>query len=116
MVVITRAILVILIATLSGCAARHAALPPPSPATRPAATQPAAAQPQPPSKAELRLAQIEPIPVLPAPRATYSDPPPLEALELFARARGELLAGRRHAAIGLLERAILLDGDSYELY
>src|SRR5204863_9123678 len=39
----------------------------------------------------------------------------LEALELYARARGAMLEGQRYTAINQLERAIKLDPDSFEL-
>ncbi len=99
------AIVLLLIATLAGCASHRPA--PAKPSTQPA-TQP--------SKAELHLDQIPGLPEAPAPLQARFPEPPLEAIELFARARGELLAGRRFAAIGLLDKAIQLDPHSYELY
>src|SRR5688572_12145150 len=68
------------------------------------------------AKADLALAQI-PAPSLPttAP-ATSASRPPLEALELYARARDALASGHQFTAISALERALKLDPDSAELY
>lgn len=77
------------------------------PATRPAD-----------AKASLRLAEIEPAPKLPTTQS--ADPnapkPPLEALELYARARDALAGGHQFTAISALERAIKLDPTSAELH
>jgi len=63
------------------------------------------------------LEQIEPAPVLPtAATRPADDVPPLDAIDLFARARAEAQNGRRTAAAALLERAIALDPNSYELH
>src|SRR5690606_17671982 len=50
------------------------------------------------------------------PREVRDARPPLDAIELFARARGEIHENRYFTAVGYLERAILLDAESYELY
>ncbi len=71
------------------------------------------------AKANLTLDQIQPAPQLPTSRPALSDdrsPPPLEALELYARARDALASGHQFTAISALERAIKLDPDSAELY
>src|SRR5262249_28081587 len=44
-----------------------------------------------------------------------SSPPSVDAVVMFAQARDELLQGRRYTAINLLEKAIKLDPDSYEM-
>lgn len=69
-----------------------------------------------PDRADLALHQITPVPQLPTSRPVREGLPPLQAIELFARARGEMHENRHFAAVGLLERAILLDAESYELY
>src|SRR5687768_6651824 len=65
----------------------------------------------------LTLEQIEPKPVLSAPRPTTapSADAPLDALALYADARVKLLENQRFAAITVLEKAIKLDPDSFEL-
>src|SRR5439155_18536520 len=82
--------------------------------------------------AELSLDEVLPPAVLPAP-APASRPasqpatppstnpaapqrPPLEALTLYAEACDNLLKHRRLAAVTLLEKAIALDPDSFELH
>lgn len=69
------------------------------------------------SRAELPLDAIEPKPTpLDAPiEIDDPPPPPLEAVELFARARSALHDNQPFTAIQLLEKAIDLDPDSYEL-
>src|SRR4051812_4191831 len=59
------------------------------------------------AKANLRLSEIQPAPTLPAP-ATQPDNanatrPPLDALELYARARDALAGGHQFTAISALE-------------
>lgn len=66
-------------------------------------------------RARLHLDQIEPVPQLPEARTVPEGDAPLEAIELFAQARG-MIHQRPRDAVGLLERAILLDQESYELY
>ncbi|CAN5500495.1 hypothetical protein BH09PLA1_BH09PLA1_22870 [soil metagenome] len=75
------------------------------------ATQPADA------KADLRLEEIQPAPELPATQPANAETikPPLEALELYARARDALAGGHQFTAISALERAIQLDPNSAEL-
>lgn len=64
----------------------------------------------------MALRDIQPRLELPPPREVRDGRPPLDAIELFARARGETHQNRHFAAVGYLERAILLDAESYELY
>ena len=100
---------------LSGCA---------RPPSRPAPVDAVSEQPQLPDPAFLALDEILPKPALPAPAPAAdegdgpSDPAnraPLEALELYARARDAMLNNRRFVAIGLLEKAVAQDPDSFEL-
>lgn len=94
-------------AAACGCAA-HA---PPRPATvpvPPATTQAGT------GKADLALADLPNI-SLPASRPSTTAPAPLEALELFARARDALARNQRFTAADLLEKALKLDPDSFEL-
>lgn len=65
----------------------------------------------------LRLEDIEPKPVLPHARPTTAPTsrPSLEAIETYARAREAQLQNQRFTAITLLEKAISLDKDSFEL-
>ena len=84
-----------------------------------AATKPLSAttQASSPRNADLALDEIQPKPLLAA-TSEPSDPasrPPLDAIAMFAQARDELLQGRRYTAINLLEKAIHLDPESYEL-
>src|SRR5262245_53693878 len=114
----TRARLILVIAALlaTGCASKPKATPPESPTTRVATTGPSTRPIDP--KANLTLAELEPRPVMPAtaPSTQDSTPPPLEALELFATARDQILRGQRASAVRILEQAIKLDSDSYELW
>jgi tetratricopeptide (TPR) repeat protein len=108
-----------MVLALGGCAAQSA---PQSrqPATGPAAaTDPAPARPDDvtDSKAKLTLDEIEPLPKLPhAAEETKPSEPPLEAIRLFAKARIAMLDGQRLDASRLLEQAISLDAESFELH
>lgn len=71
---------------------------------------------RPSDPAMLALEQIEPTPVLPQPAATQSDrQPPLESLQLYAQARSKQISGDRAGAVALLQKALQVDPDSYEL-
>src|SRR2546421_5639617 len=103
-------------ALMCGCAqtARHAV----APATGPLATT----QPSGPPEAFLPLDEIRPRPVLadlikPAsnPTTAPSTRPSLDALELYARARGAMLENNHASEINLLERAIQADPGSFAL-
>ncbi len=66
--------------------------------------------------AMLSLDQIEPRPVLPSSQPTTGPAlAPLDAVELYAKARDALIQNQRYTAINLLEKAIQLDPDSFEL-
>jgi tetratricopeptide (TPR) repeat protein len=93
---------------LGGCASRHAG-------TDPAATAHSLNHSA-PDLAALPLDQIPPIPVMPRAAAVSSAPAPLDALVLYAQARSAMLDGQRFTAIGLLQRALKLDPNSFELY
>lgn len=105
--------LILLSATLvaaAGCA-HHTRAPS---ATRPLAR---ATTQQTPRNADLALADIQPVPNLPTSRPTATtQPAPLDALDLYAQARRAMLDNRRFTAIALLEKAIALDPNSFELY
>jgi tetratricopeptide (TPR) repeat protein len=97
-------ILALILAT--GCAKQR-------PSSLPPATLPAQGS----SRAETSLDAIEPQPT-PFAAATTQEvlsEPPLEAIELFAKARGALNENQPFTAIQLLEKAIDLDPDSFEL-
>jgi tetratricopeptide (TPR) repeat protein len=100
-----------LILVLAGCAAQS---------NRAAVTATATTQPS-TSTADVHLADLQPpltrLQLRPSPAATSPSPalPPLDAIELYARARARLLANQRRQAIDLLLRAIALDPDSFEL-
>jgi tetratricopeptide (TPR) repeat protein len=106
---------VLLLAISAGCAhqaprARSVAAPtvvsgPAKPTTEPL-----------PPEALVTLDEIQPPAELPAAPATGPGKAPLEALDLYAKAREALLENRRYSAIGLLERAIVLDPSSFELH
>lgn len=113
-----RVILLFALACIAGCAADRKA--------KPAATAPADADmapavraepPAPKGDAYLQLDEIpgrpELVELLPASRPAAR--PPLDAVNLYAQATNALHAGRRTAAIDLLERALALDPDSFEL-
>jgi predicted Zn-dependent protease len=68
------------------------------------------------SIAYLTLDQIEPVPVLPeAQPTTAPTTAPLEAIEIYARARDARNQRQRYSAINLIEKALELDPDSFEL-
>src|SRR4051812_42623629 len=68
-------------------------------------------------KALLTLNDIQPAVSMPAAPATQVGRiAPLEALQLFARARAAVLENKRFTAIGLLERAVAIDPGSFELF
>ncbi len=99
---------------LVGCAAK--------PATHPSVAMLPAAGPTSRPIAVLTLNEIRPIPHLPEGRPLTTEPatqpsprPPVEALVLYAHARDALLQNERYTAITLLEKAIKLDPNSYEL-
>src|SRR6478609_6229663 len=111
---LNRRILVsLMLAVVAGCATRRpAATPAPvvSPVAIAAATR--AADP----KAQLTLDQVEPkITALPAPATQPSDPPPLKAIELYAKARTAINENRRFGAISILKEAVAVDPYSSEL-
>ncbi|MDQ3440980.1 MAG: hypothetical protein M3478_11600, partial [Planctomycetota bacterium] len=68
--------------------------------------------------AAMALDELPPRLKLPASRPATNPttaPAPLDAIALYAQARGKLLANQRAAAVGLLEDAIRLDPSSFEL-
>src|SRR5688572_11172484 len=94
-----------------GCARRTRV--PVAPPTQPVATtQPSTHDP----RALLALDQIQPLPRFDEPSTHPSTPPaaPLEALELFARARDARARNQPFSAINLLEQALRLDPDGFE--
>ena len=114
-----RARLLLVVLSLSGCAAQSAP-PTRQPVTSPAATvdpAPAQARDVTDPKAKLTLDEIEPRPGLPK-GATQTQPtePPLEAVRLYAKARIAMLDGKRLDASQLLEQAISLDSNSFTLH
>jgi tetratricopeptide (TPR) repeat protein len=103
-----RFLLIILACTAAtGCAFKPR---PKTAATRAAATRPA-------DPALFSLADIQPKPVLSTtrPATMRTGKAPLEALELFAQGRDALLQGQAYTAIAILEKAIKLDPQSYDL-
>src|ERR1700683_5328803 len=76
--------------------------------------------PAPPSNAKslLTLDQIQPPAMMPAPRPTTQpdEPPPTEALALYAAGREAMLDNHPLTAANLDQQAIALDPDSFELY
>src|SRR5437764_461539 len=108
-------LLIAVIATVTfGCAAPRPAVVrssvPPAPATQAAEANTPDALP---------LERIDPIPVMPSPRVASTTrattQPSLDAIELYARARGAQISGDRLGAISQLQRAIATDPDSFEL-
>ena len=111
-----RRLLLVLLA-LGGCAANSAirATQPTIRPARPAATP--STQPAARSNSGLTLDEIDAQPRLPvADRNAPALEPPLEAVRLFAKARIAQLDGQRADAEKLLEQAISLDADSFELH
>jgi tetratricopeptide (TPR) repeat protein len=96
---------------LGGCASQ------PKPTTQATARTPATA-PSGPAESYLALDEIEPrvklADIVPTTRPS-NDQPSLDAIELYARARGALVDGKRFEAIRLLERAIDADPYSFDL-
>lgn len=101
------AVLAVVFAALTGCRNEPAPSRPVSSTTR--------ALPATREARHLPLDDIEPSIALPIAATQPGAPPPLEALELFARARVALLDNQRFTAINYLEEAIRLDPDSFEL-
>jgi tetratricopeptide (TPR) repeat protein len=101
---------VVLAVATFGCTAQHQATT--HPTTRLAATQA-----NEPPEAYLSLDEIQPRPDLAelTPTTKPTTEPSLDAVELYARARGELGDGKRFNAINLLERAIQADPDSFAI-
>lgn len=104
---------------LGGCTAQSATQSG-SPATHPSSAQASAPRAQVIAidpKAKLTLDEIEPRPsLLKTAPDTRPAEPPLEAVRLFARARLATLDGNRGDAGHLLEQAVTLDADSFELH
>lgn len=96
-------------ALAGGCAAQNPAAHPQR------STSPSTASSQ---QAFLTLDRIVPAPQMPAPRPPRGTlaRPPLDALELYARAREATLDNQPFTAINFLEKAIAKDPDSFELY
>ncbi|HSZ54558.1 MAG TPA: tetratricopeptide repeat protein [Tepidisphaeraceae bacterium] len=96
----------------TGCVSRPTtgARPAAIPSNNPLATT------QPGGRDSLSLDQIQPAPVLKPVTGELSDPPPIEAVRLFARSRSAVLDNDATAATDLLEKAVALDPDSFELH
>lgn len=97
------------VAAVAGCGGR----------TTPVAPVSGPGKPLPDNKALWRLEQIR----LPASEAATTlpttvpvEPAPLDALQLFAQARSALQANQRLTAVQLLDQALAIDPDSYELH
>ncbi len=107
-------IVVFLLAGAAGCAAVH----PGSASSRGPTTAPTTAGVPVDQQADLTLDQILPVPSLPAPATQPADPAPLDALDLYARARDAMLRypPEHFVAITLLEKAIAIDPYSYDLH
>lgn len=98
-----------------GCASGHTTAP--SVEGPPAAVPAGYAATAPATVPEsLHLDELKPLPVFAAPRALRTAEAPLDALELFARARAAANEADSARAIALLHQAIELDPDSYELF
>lgn len=97
----------LVVAGAAGCAT----LPAEKPIAR-ATTLPATLPSNP--NAFVALEQIEPKLALPKAKPA-TQPAPLNALELFARARDAQIQNQRYSAINLIEQALQLDPDSVEL-
>jgi predicted Zn-dependent protease len=103
----TRLILLSATLALTGCAAH----PNPPTTTHPLTQSLHRA----PTTAESPLTDILPNPTLATTRPS-TKPAPLASLDLYAQAREAMLDNRRYTAIALLQQAIKLDPDSFELY
>ncbi|HEX2971010.1 MAG TPA: tetratricopeptide repeat protein [Tepidisphaeraceae bacterium] len=87
-------------------------------ATRPTASTlktPAVAATRPNDPAMLTLGEIEPPLVLPAPATQPTTRPSLDAIHLYAQARAAQLRGDRPVALSLLNSALKLDPNSFDL-
>lgn len=109
--------IILLLVLVAGCTAAR-------PAAAPAVVSAPAPTTKPMSPADLPFAQVERSVLAAASRPTTSAASattrtagraPLEAIDLFARARAAMLQGQRFTAINLLEEAVKIDPDSYEL-
>jgi tetratricopeptide (TPR) repeat protein len=114
-----RSILALIAAVAAGCAA-PAARPTtqavaPTARTRVTIAGPATAPSD--SKARLSLDEIGPrLTLAAAGPSTAPANPPIEAVRLFAQARGARLDGRTYVAADLLRKAVALDPGSFELH
>jgi tetratricopeptide (TPR) repeat protein len=109
-----------LVLTGMGCASQTASRPQADQSaneTQPQTTATTAPSTQPLDPiALMTLDQIEPVPKLPASQpSTAPSKPPLEAIELYAKARDARNQRQRNTAINLIEKALELDPDSFEL-
>lgn len=112
--VVLRTLMLAAVTGALGCAAH----PKPAPSSQPVPTAMTAAPVKRPAdiRAELPLDEVPPRPRLASPAsAPASGPPPIEAVRDFAQARIAMLDNERYTAINLLEKAVALDPDSYEL-
>ncbi|MGE5609457.1 MAG: tetratricopeptide repeat protein, partial [Bacillota bacterium] len=91
--------------SIGGCAAK--------PMTSPV---PAATTTRPADPALLRLTELEPPPALPLPATRPTTRPSLDAIQFFAQARAAQLRGDRLGALSLLESALKLDPNSFDLH
>lgn len=104
-------------AGVAGCASHHPIVPSAALSTQPAvAVKPLA----PPTRSvdpriEMTLDEIPPRPALAPPRARPQGDPPVESLQLYARARIAMLDGQAQTSINLLEKAASLDPWSFQL-
>ncbi|HVT87395.1 MAG TPA: tetratricopeptide repeat protein [Tepidisphaeraceae bacterium] len=91
-----------------GCAAGGRDVRPRAQAAAAPATRPANLA------ANLTLDQIEPRPTLPKAHPT-TGPAPIESLVLYARSRDAMAQNQRYSAINLIEQALQIDPDSFDL-
>ncbi len=110
-----RILVIVALAWITGCAApmqRSIVRQTAAPATRVVAATTRSTDP-----ASLRFAEIGPRLRLsttrPATTRAATGPAPLEALELYGKARDAMLQNQRYTAIALLEKAIQIDPTSY---
>ncbi|HEY1629369.1 MAG TPA: tetratricopeptide repeat protein [Tepidisphaeraceae bacterium] len=94
----------ILIALLGGCASHAGNSIANAPSTSPAN-----------SPSLLSLDEIHPRPLLKTAPTTAPSTPSLDAIELYAKARDAQDQNQRYTAITLLEKALVLDPDSFDL-
>jgi tetratricopeptide (TPR) repeat protein len=111
---LSRLVVLLAAAILVGCSAARQA--PPAPAENVAESRPVTRPAPLGRRALVPLEQVGPQVKLEAPATQPDEPPPVEALHLFAKAHIEELEENIPAAIELMKKAVALDPTSFDLH